>query len=191
MAAKLIVGLGNPGPQYTWTRHNAGFMVLDRLSRTENIPIARKAFSGLAGDGNWAGERVYLLKPQTFMNLSGRSVAEALRFYKLSPADLIVIHDDLDIPFGSVRLKLGGGHGGHNGLRSIDQLLGTRDYLRVRVGIGRPLHGDAANYVLQNFGREEMDSLLGVLDGVLDAVEMLLKEGLPKAMSIHHSKQLA
>ena len=191
MAAKLIVGLGNPGPQYSWTRHNAGFMVLDRLSRLYDIPITRKAFAGLAGDGNWAGERVYLLKPQTFMNRSGRSVAEALRFYKLSPADLIVIHDDLDLPFGSVRLKQGGGHGGHNGLRSIDQDLGLKDYLRVRVGIGRPLHGDVANYVLSNFQKEEMDSLLGVLDGVLDAMEMLLREGLPKAMSIHHSKQLA
>jgi peptidyl-tRNA hydrolase, PTH1 family len=191
MAAKLIVGLGNPGPQYSWTRHNAGFMVLDRLSRLAGIPITRKAFSGLSGDGNWAGERVFLLKPQTFMNLSGRSVAEALRFYKLSLADLIVIHDDLDIPFGRVRLKLGGGHGGHNGLRSLAQELGSPDYLRIRIGIGRPVHGDVVNYVLSNFVKEEMDGLMGVLDGTLDALEMLLKEGLPKAMSIHHSKELA
>ncbi len=191
MAAKLIVGLGNPGPQYSWTRHNAGFMVLDRLSRTAGIPVTRKAFSGLTGDGNWSGERVFLLKPQTFMNLSGRSVAEALRFYKLSLADLIVIHDDLDIPFGRVRLKDGGGHGGHNGLRSLAQELGSSDYLRVRVGIGRPVHGDVVNYVLSNFVKEEMDGLMGVLDGALDALEMLLKEGLPKAMSIHHSKELA
>lgn len=190
MAAKLIVGLGNPGPQYSWTRHNAGFMVLDRLSRQTGISVTKKAFSGLSGDGNWAGERVILLKPQTFMNLSGRSVAEALRFYKLTPADLIVIHDDLDIPYGSVRLKLGGGHGGHNGLRSIDQELGSKEYLRVRMGIGRPVHGDVSNYVLSNFFKEETDSLLNVLDGVIDAMEMLLKEGLPKAMSIHHSKKL-
>ena len=191
MAAKLIVGLGNPGPQYSWTRHNAGFMVLDRLSRTAGIPVTRKAFSGLTGDGNWSGERVFLLKPQTFMNLSGRSVAEALRFYKLSLADLIVIHDDLDIPFGRVRLKDGGGHGGHNGLRSLAQELGSSDYLRVRIGIGRPVHGDVVNYVLSNFVKDEMDGLMGVLDGALDALEMLLKEGLPKAMSIHHSKELA
>jgi PTH1 family peptidyl-tRNA hydrolase len=166
-------------------------MVLDRLSRTAGIPVTRKAFSGLTGDGNWSGERVFLLKPQTFMNLSGRSVAEALRFYKLSLADLIVIHDDLDIPFGRVRLKDGGGHGGHNGLRSLAQELGSSDYLRVRVGIGRPVHGDVVNYVLSNFVKEEMDGLMGVLDGALDALEMLLKEGLPKAMSIHHSKELA
>jgi len=190
MAAKLIVGLGNPGPQYSWTRHNAGFMVLDRLSRLTGIAVTRKAFSGLSGDGNWAGQKVILLKPQTFMNLSGRSVAEALRFYKLSLSDLIVIHDDLDIPFGKVRLKEGGGHGGHNGLRSLAQELGSPDYLRVRVGIGRPLHGDVANYVLANFSKEEMDGLMGVLDGTIDAMEMLFKEGLPKAMSIHHSKDL-
>ena len=191
MAAKLIVGLGNPGPQYSWTRHNAGFMVLDRLSRLSDIPVTRKAFSGLAGDGNWGGERVYLLKPQTFMNLSGRSVAEALRFYKLTLADLIVIHDDLDIPFGQVKLKQGGGHGGHNGLRSLAQELGSPDYARIRIGIGRPVHGDVVNYVLANFGKSEMDGLLGVLDGALDALEMTLKEGLPKAMNSFHGKQLA
>ena len=189
MAAKLIVGLGNPGPQYSWTRHNAGFMVLDRLSRLSGIPVTRKAFSGLAGDGNWEGERVYLLKPQTFMNLSGRSVAEALRFYKLSLADLIVIHDDLDIPFGQVRLKEGGGHGGHNGLRSLAQELGSADYARIRIGIGRPAHGDVVNYVLANFAKGEMDALLEILDGALDALEMLLKEGLPKAMSIFNGKK--
>jgi PTH1 family peptidyl-tRNA hydrolase len=188
MAAKLIVGLGNPGPKYSWTRHNAGFMVLDRLSRLSAIPVTRKAFSGLAGDGNWAGERVYLLKPQTFMNLSGRSVAEALRFYKLSLSDLIVIYDDLDIPFGKVRLKEGGGHGGHNGLRSLAQELGGSDYARIRIGIGRPERGDQVNYVLSNFPKEEMDALLGVLDTAVDALEMAIREGMPKAMSIFNAK---
>ena len=186
--AKLIVGLGNPGPQYSWTRHNAGFMVLDRLSRSAGIPVTRKAFSALAGDGSFAGERVYLLMPQTFMNRSGRSVAEALRFYKLSPADLIVIHDELDIPFGKVRLKEGGGHGGHNGLRSVAQEIGSSDYARIRVGIGRPQHGDVVNYVLTNFAKPEMDSLLEVLDLSVDALEMILKEGMPKAMSIFNGK---
>jgi PTH1 family peptidyl-tRNA hydrolase len=188
MAAKLIVGLGNPGPKYSWTRHNAGFMVLDRLASVSGIPVTRKAFSGIAGDGNWAGERVYLLKPQTFMNLSGRSVAEALRFYKLSLSDLIVIHDDLDIPFGKVRLKEGGGHGGHNGLRSLSQELGSNSFARVRIGIGRPLHGDVVNYVLNNFAKEEMNELLEVLDTSLDAMEMALKEGMPKAMSIFNAR---
>ena len=145
--AKLIVGLGNPGPKYLWTRHNAGFMVLDRLSALAGIPITRKSFSGLSGEGSFQGERLLLLKPQTFMNLSGRSVGEALHFHKLSLSDLIVVHDDLDIPFGRVKLKEGGGHGGHNGLRSLVQDLGSGQFLRVRVGIGRPLHGDAANHI--------------------------------------------
>jgi peptidyl-tRNA hydrolase, PTH1 family len=188
MAAKLVVGLGNPGPQYTWTRHNAGFMVLDRVSRVSGISVTRKAFSGLAGDGNWGGGRLYLLKPQTFMNLSGRSVAQALRFYKLSLSDLIVIHDDLDIPFGKIKLKEGGGHGGHNGLRSLAQELGSSSYARIRVGIGRPVHGDVVNYVLNNFAKEEMDSLLEVLDTAVDALEMVIREGMPKAMSIFNAK---
>jgi len=190
MAAKLIVGLGNPGPQYTWTRHNAGFMVLDRLARQINVSVTKKAFSGLSGDGEWRGNRVYLLKPQTFMNLSGRSVAEALRFYKVSLSDLIVIHDDLDLPFGTIKLKEGGGHGGHNGLRSLGQELGSPAYLRVRVGIGRPERGDVVNYVLQNFSKGEMDALPAVLDGTLDALELLVTEGLPKAMSLFNGKQL-
>ncbi|WP_026843225.1 aminoacyl-tRNA hydrolase [Citrifermentans bremense] len=188
MAAKLIVGLGNPGPKYSWTRHNAGFMVLDRLASLSGIQVTRKAFSGLSGDGNWSAERVYLLKPQTFMNLSGRSVAEALRFYKLSLSDLIVIHDDLDIPFGKVKLKEGGGHGGHNGLRSLAQELGSSAYARIRVGIGRPVHGDVVNFVLTNFAKEEMDSLLEVLDTSVDALEMMIKEGMPKAMSIFNAR---
>ena len=190
MAVKLIVGLGNPGPKYQWTRHNAGFMVLDRLSHLAGIAVTRKNFSGLCGEGSWQGERLVLLKPQTFMNLSGRSVAEALRFHKLSVEDLIVIHDDLDIPFGRVKLKEGGGHAGHNGLRSLSQELGSGAFLRVRVGIGRPIHGDVANYVLSNFAPEEMAALPRLLDGVIDLLEMLVAEGLPKTMSLYNNKEL-
>ncbi len=190
MAAKLIVGLGNPGPQYLWTRHNAGFMVLDRLAHLAGIAVTRKNFSGLSGEGSWQGERILLLKPQTFMNLSGRSVAEALRFYKLSLADLIIIHDDLDIPFGRIKLKEGGGHGGHNGLSSLSQVLGSGDFPRVRIGIGRPLHGDVVNYVLSNFSREEMVDLPSILDGTVDLLELLIKEGIPKAMSIYNNRDL-
>lgn len=190
MAVKLIVGLGNPGPKYQWTRHNAGFMVLDRLSHLAGITVTRKNFSGLCGEGNWQGERLILLKPQTFMNLSGRSVAEALRFHKLSVEDLIVIHDDLDIPFGRVKLKSGGGHAGHNGLRSLSQELGSGAFLRVRMGIGRPIHGDVVNYVLSNFSPEEMTGLPRLLDGVIDLLEMLVTEGLPKTMSLYNNKEL-
>jgi len=190
MAAKLIVGLGNPGPKYQWTRHNAGFMVLDRLSHLAGIVVSKKNFSGLCGEGSWQGQRLILLKPQTFMNLSGRSVAEALRFHKLSVEDMIVIHDDLDIPFGRVKLKEGGGHAGHNGLRSLAQELSSGAFLRVRVGIGRPLHGDVVNYVLNNFTPEEMSGLPRLLDGVIDLLELLISEGLPKTMSLYNNKEL-
>lgn len=190
MAAKLIVGLGNPGPKYQWTRHNAGFLVLDELSRRAGIPITRKTFSGFFGEGDYRGERLLLLKPQTFMNLSGRSVNPALHFQRLSLQDLIVIHDDLDIPFGRVKLKEGGGHAGHNGLRSLMQELGGGQFTRVRVGIGRPLHGDVADYVLSPFSREEMGGLPRILEGVTDLLELLLLEGMPKAMSIYNNKDL-
>ena len=190
MAVKLIVGLGNPGPKYQWTRHNAGFMVLDRLSHLAGISVARKSFSGLCGEGSWQGERLILLKPQTFMNLSGRSVSEALRFHKLSVADLIVLHDDLDIPFGRVKLKEGGGHAGHNGLGSLSQELGGGGFIRVRIGIGRPLHGDVVNHVLSNFSPVEMNGLPRLVDGVVDLIEMLLRDGLPKTMSLYNNKEL-
>jgi peptidyl-tRNA hydrolase, PTH1 family len=190
MAAKLLVGLGNPGPKYLWTRHNAGFIVLDRFAQLAGIPLGKKGFSGLYGEGTHRGERLLLLKPQTFMNLSGRAVAEALRFHKLTPADLVVIHDDLDIPFGFVKVKEGGGHGGHNGLRSLMQELGGGQFVRVRVGIGRPAHGDVVNYVLTNYGAEEMAGLPRLVDGVVDLVEQLLVDGVPKTMSLWNNKDL-
>ncbi len=190
MAVKLIVGLGNPGPKYSWTRHNAGFLVLDRFAHLSGIPLTKKSFGGLYGEGEFKGNRLLLLKPQTFMNLSGRSVAEALRFHKLDPADSIVIHDELDIPFGQLKLKADGGHSGHNGLRSLHQELGYGGYNRLRIGIGRPLHGNMADYVLANFGKDEMTALPAVIDGAVDALEMLLLEGLPKTMSLYNNKNL-
>lgn len=190
MAAKLIVGLGNPGPKYSWTRHNAGFIVLDRFAHLTGIQICKKSFGGLSGEGDFRGSRLLLLKPQTYMNLSGRTVAEALRFHKLAPADIIVIHDELDIPFGQIKLKADGGHGGHNGLRSLHQELGGGGYNRLRVGIGRPLHGNMADYVLTNFGKEEMASLPRFIDGAVEALEMMIEEGLSKAMSLYNNRIL-
>ncbi len=190
MTTKLIVGLGNPGPRYSWTRHNAGFIVLDRFSSLHNISVIKKSFSALFGEGDFNGNRLLFLKPQTYMNLSGRSVAAALRFHRLEPADLLVIHDELDIPFGQIKLKDSGGHGGHNGLRSLNQELGCGDYTRIRIGIGKPLHGDMAEYVLTNFCKEELANLPRLVDGAVDALEMLLNEGLPKAMSIYNNKNL-
>jgi PTH1 family peptidyl-tRNA hydrolase len=188
MSTFIIVGLGNPGPKYQWTRHNAGFLFLDRLAHLENISITRKSFSGLSGEWSRKADRHILLKPQTFMNLSGQSVMPALQFYKLPRTQLIVVHDELDLPFGTVRFKQGGGHGGHNGLRSIMEQLGKGDFLRLRIGIGRAPHGDTSNYVLGNIPPEQMEGLPRILDGGLDMLEMMLDEGLPKAMSLFNNR---
>ena len=188
MQTYLIAGLGNPGPQYQWTRHNAGFLFLDRLAHLENSPITRKSFSGLVGEWSHHDDRHIILKPQTFMNLSGKSIMQALQFYKLPLSHLIVIHDELDLPFGAVRFKQGGGHGGHNGLRSIMEQLGKGDFLRLRIGICRPPHGDTVNYVLGTIPPDQMENLPRVLDGGVEMLEMMLSEGLPKAMSLFNNK---
>ena len=188
MQTYLIAGLGNPGPQYQWTRHNAGFLFLDRLAHLENSPITRKSFSGLIGEWGHHDDRHIILKPQTFMNLSGKSIMQALQFYKLPLSRLIVIHDELDLPFGAVRFKQGGGHGGHNGLRSIVEQLGKGDFLRLRIGIGRPPYGDTVNYVLGTIPPDQMENLHRVLDGGVEMLEMMLSEGLPKAMSLFNNK---
>jgi len=163
-------------------------MVLDRLSHLAGIPVARKGSSGLSGEGFWHGQRLILLKPQTFMNLSGRSVAEVSRFHKIPCEEIIVVHDDLDIPFGRVRLKKGGGHGGHNGLRSILSDIGTGDFIRLRIGIGRPVRGDVVDYVLQPFSVNEMQDLASVLDGAVDSLESVFSDGLEKTMSLYNNR---
>jgi peptidyl-tRNA hydrolase, PTH1 family len=188
MNTYVIAGLGNPGPQYQWTRHNAGFLFLDRIAHLENVSINRKTFSGLAGEWNFRDNRLILLKPQTFMNLSGKSVMQALQFYKLPLSQLLVVHDELDLPYGTVRFKQGGGHGGHNGLKSIQEQLGKGDFTRLRVGIGRPPHGDTVNYVLGNIPPDQMETLPRILDGGMDMLEMMLNDGLPKAMSLFNSR---
>ncbi len=184
----IIAGLGNPGPKYQWTRHNAGFLFLDRIAQLEGLAIARKQFGGLTAEWERKGKRLVLLKPQTFMNLSGRSVMPALQFYKLKPEQLIVVHDEIDLPLGTARLKQGGGHGGQNGLRSIMEQLGRGDFLRLRMGVGRPLHGDVSSHVLANFPPAEMEVFARVLDGALDMLEAALDEGVPKAMSLFNNK---
>jgi PTH1 family peptidyl-tRNA hydrolase len=188
MSLFLLVGLGNPGPQYLWTRHNAGFMVLDRFAARHGVTVSRKNFGGLTAETSLEGTRLVLLKPQTFMNLSGRSVAAAARFHKVPAERIVVIHDDLDLPYGSARLKEGGGHGGHNGLRSIVQELGTSSFLRLRVGIDRSPYPDVAGYVLQSFSAAEMEGLADILDGAVDALETLLSGGVGKAMSLFNNR---
>jgi PTH1 family peptidyl-tRNA hydrolase len=188
MSTYIVAGLGNPGPTYQWTRHNAGFLFLDRLAHLENITISKKAFSGFSGEWDFAGHRLILIKPQTFMNLSGKSVMQALQFHKLPLSNLIVIHDELDLPFGTVRFKQGGGHGGHNGLRSIMENLGKGDFVRLRIGIGKSPHGDTTDHVLGRIPPEQMEVLPRVLDGGKEMLEVMLTEGLPKSMSLFNNK---
>jgi PTH1 family peptidyl-tRNA hydrolase len=170
---KLFVGLGNPGPKYAANRHNIGFLALDRIASAHNFGPWRDKFQGQISEGKLGGDKVLLLKPATFMNLSGQSVQAALEFYKLTPADLVVFHDELDLEPGRMRLKQGGGHAGHNGLRSIIQHLGP-DYTRVRLGIGHPGHKDAVSaYVLSDFAKSEQDWLDRLLDGLADGAAAL------------------
>ena len=170
---KLFAGLGNPGAAYAGHRHNIGFMALDRISADHGFAPWRSRFQGLASEGRLGADKVILLKPQTFMNLSGQSVAEALRFYKLTPAELVVFHDELDLAPGKVRVKASGGHAGHNGLRSIHAHLGDA-YGRVRLGIGHPGHKDAvAAYVLHDFAKADQDWLDDLMRGLSDGAPAL------------------
>jgi peptidyl-tRNA hydrolase, PTH1 family len=171
---KLVVGLGNPGPKYERTRHNIGFLAIDAITRRWNLRGPREKFNGEIAEGEIDGERVIALKPMTFMNNSGESVAPAARFYKIEPADVIVIHDELDLVDGKVRVKRGGGAAGHNGLRSIDAHLGA-NYWRMRLGIGHPGRKDLVlHYVLQNFLPEETVWLDKLLPAQAEALPLLL-----------------
>jgi len=169
----LLVGLGNPGPKYEKNRHNIGFMAVGEIVRRHSFGAWRARFQGLAAEGKIAGEKVLALKPTTFMNESGRAVGEAMRFYKLTPADVIVIYDELDLKPGKIRAKQGGGLAGHNGLRSIDAHIGN-DFRRVRVGIGHPgdkhrVHG----HVLSDFAKAEGPLVERVIDAIADAIPLL------------------
>lgn len=183
----LVAGLGNPGPQYAGNRHNAGFMVAELLAARIGSAFRRDRSRTQAASGRLARVPVILAKPMSFMNLSGEPLAAMARFYKIPPERLVVVHDELDLPFGTIRLKLGGGDGGHNGLRSLTRTLGTRDYCRVRVGIGRPPgRQDPADYVLRDFSAAERKELPLVLERAADAVEALLRLGLAAAQNEFH-----
>ncbi len=184
---RLVVGLGNPGPKYAGTRHNAGFLVADLLA--ERIGGRFKTHKSRADvvEGRLAGSPVVLAKPRSYMNESGGPAVAVARFYKVAPSDVVVVHDELDIPFGDVRLKRGGGDGGHNGLRSLSAAFGTRDYARVRFGIGRPPgRQDPADYVLRDFAPAERKELAYFVDRAADAVEALLRDGLDAAQNTFH-----
>jgi PTH1 family peptidyl-tRNA hydrolase len=184
----LIVGLGNPGPDYAGNRHNVGFMVADELRDRVGGKFKSHKTGADVVEGRLAGRRVVLAKPRTYMNLSGGPVAGLIRFYKGSPGTLIVVHDELDIPFAAVRLKLGGGENGHNGLRSITKSLGTKEYHRVRFGIGRPPgRMDPADFVLRDFSSVERKEVPFAVDRTADAVEALAAQGLEAAQNAFHA----
>lgn len=171
---KILVGLGNPGSQYAGHRHNIGFMAMDRIASDHGVGPWRVKFNGEVSEGRLGSDKVLLLKPTTFMNDSGRSVQAACAFHKVAPADVIVFHDELDLAPGKVRLKTGGGHAGHNGLRSIHAHLGP-EYDRVRLGIGHPGHKDrVAGYVLHDFAKADQEWLDDVLHGISDGIGQLV-----------------
>lgn len=186
----LVVGLGNPGPGYAGNRHNVGHMVLAELADRSQLSFKNhKSNASVAEGRSFAeGPRLILAKPNTYMNVSGGPVAALLRFYKIDPSRLIVVHDELDIPFDTVRLKVGGGHGGHNGIRDVAAAIGTGDFIRVRIGIGRPPgRQPAADFVLHDFNAAEREVLPNLLADAADAIEQITREGITAAQLRFHS----
>jgi PTH1 family peptidyl-tRNA hydrolase len=187
-AIRLIVGLGNPGPKYLATRHNAGFWFLDALASRFNVTLRQETkFKGEVGKAVINGEDVWLLKPDTFMNLSGQSVAALARFYKIDPQQVLVVHDELDLPPGTVRLKRGGGHGGHNGLRDTASRLGSKDFMRLRLGIGHPGQKELVHdYVLGKPSRDDHISIENAIDDALRVISDIVQGDMDKAMNDLH-----
>ena len=188
----LVVGLGNPGREYASHRHNVGFMAVDELARRVNADAFRDKFSGRLARGTIGGEPALLLEPQTYMNDSGRSVQAAMAFHKVAPSELVVIHDELDLPFGAVRLKVGGGHAGHNGLRSIIACVGTGDFARLRFGIGRPppgFRGEVADFVLSGFDGAEAANLADPLKTAVETVLDVAARGVAAAMNTRNARE--
>lgn len=185
---KLIAGLGNPGIRYRMNRHNAGFMVLDRVALQQNISMDQNLFEARIGRGKIEGMPVLLVEPQTYMNLSGIAIGKLVNYFRIHFEDIIIVHDDLDLPFRTLRLKAGGGHGGHKGLISIVEHLGTRDFLRVRFGIGRPARKTMVEgYVLEPFPSEEMEDLPQMIGKAVEAVTDIVTLGIRSAIQKHHA----
>ena len=181
---KIIAGLGNPGDPYCLTRHNMGFLVVDALADDCGIAIQKKKFEALLGDGRIGEHRVLFVKPQTYMNLSGQSIRQVFDFYQKTADDLVVIHDDLDLPFGTLRIKVGGGDGGHKGIRSLIDHLGDATFTRVRLGIGKPdFREDTERYVLQPFPKADLEQLAEVVRKACEAVREILAAGARPSMN--------
>ncbi len=186
------MGLGNPGREYAGHRHNVGFMVVDRLAEAVGIPLGQSKFEGRFGQGDAGKTRLLLLEPQTFMNASGEAVAAAVRFFKVAPENLLVVHDELDLPFGRLQLKKGGGTGGHNGLESIVAQLGDTGFARLRFGVGKPGGPNAkervVGHVLHDFSSEERGALAPLLDRAVDVARAWISLGLAEAMNRHNRR---
>jgi len=186
---KIIVGLGNPGRKYERTRHNAGFMAIDELAGLLRVELSQEKHHALIGKARIGSEEVVLAKPQTYMNESGRAAAAILRSAYAEASELIVLHDELDLALGTVRVKTGGGHGGHNGLRSLIESLGTSDFIRIRIGIGRPAPGvDPADYVLSPFLGEERKAVPEIMARAAEAARAIVMEGPARAMNTVNKK---
>ena len=184
----MIVGLGNPGKQYEFTRHNAGFLCLDYLAAKNNIKVNKIKFKSLVGEGNISGEKVILLKPTTFMNLSGEAVVQAAGFYKIDVSDIIVVYDDISLPLGSLRIRERGSAGSHNGMKNIIYLLGKDNFPRIRLGVGANGDRDLADYVLGKFSKEELKDFSSSVEDAVDAISYMLKGDTQKAMNLYNKK---
>jgi PTH1 family peptidyl-tRNA hydrolase len=186
---KIVVGLGNPGAEYETTRHNAGFLAVDRLIDRWKAQGPSKQFHAEVYKADFRGEKTLLVKPQTFMNKSGQSIGEICTFFKVAPADVVVLHDDLDLPSMALRIKTGGGNGGHNGLKSLDAHLGSVEYHRVRLGIGKPASAEntrtreTVDWVLEPYSQAELDQLDALLDNAAEAVELCIQNQVKEAMN--------
>jgi PTH1 family peptidyl-tRNA hydrolase len=187
---RLVVGLGNPGKDYARTRHNAGFMVIDKLANGHQITLNKRKFNAVYGNGRLGTLEVILAKPLGYMNRSGPPVRQLAAYYRISNQDVLVVHDDIDLDFGRIKIKEKGGHGGHNGIKSLMTAFGDGDFRRVRIGVGRPSSGrDAADHVLGRFGKDERTELERIITLAQDAVVTVLTEGVQSGMNRFNSKQ--
>ena len=187
----LIAGLGNPGKKYEKTRHNLGFMVIDELARRNSVSVDKSKFRALIGEFNLGGEKVILMKPQTYMNLSGDALREAVNFYKIDPKNVLVIYDDLDIPIGALRIRTSGSPGTHNGMKSVVAQLGSRDFPRVRIGIGSNKDDNLIDFVIGKPSKSEEGVLADTVSEAALAVECYIKDGIDKAMNRFNSGKVA
>lgn len=185
----VIAGLGNPGAEYENTRHNIGYITIDRLAEKHKIKISRFKFKALVGKGRIEGQKVLLVKPRTFMNLSGESVREAMDYYRLSTENLIVVYDDVDLELGALRLRKSGSAGTHNGMRSVEEHLGSGDFPRIRIGMGRPPDGDLVSFVIGGFTKEEAPVLEEAVTAAVSAIECMIGSGVDLAMNRYNTRK--